>query len=119
LFRGFNAYEGGNYALWALNKLCNANKHRLLIPVGVFAQGMVFTRHLLVDGEVFAPQWNREKMQVEFARIQPGGSFDYNAQVSIHIAFDEFNGVKGGPAVGILKLMERAVRRVLNATEEE
>jgi len=37
LFRAFDSYEGGNYALWALNKLCNANKHRLLIPVALTA----------------------------------------------------------------------------------
>jgi hypothetical protein len=33
LFSGFEPYMGGNDILWALNELCNAPKHKTLVPV--------------------------------------------------------------------------------------
>lgn len=119
LFRSFDAHEGGNYALWALNKLCNANKHRLLVPVGIAGAGFTIKQAVLSGGSMGMPLWDREKNQIEFARIGPGGQFQYDGQISFFIAFDDFNGVKGGPAVGILNAMAGEVRRVLRATEAE
>jgi hypothetical protein len=119
LFRGFDAHEGGNYALWALNKLCGANKHRLLIPIGALAPTMKMSQGSLSGGAIFAPRWNREKHQIEFARINPGGQFKYNAQITFFIGFDEFNGVKPAPAVGVIDLIAAEVHRVILATEAE
>ncbi|HZL31417.1 MAG TPA: hypothetical protein VFC54_10210 [Pseudolabrys sp.] len=119
LFRGFDAHEGGNYALWALNKLCNANKHRLLIPVGVGGGEMTMNRGIISGGDLYAPRWNGAKNQLEFATIRPGGNLKYDAKITFHIAFDEFNKVKGGPAVGILNTIADEVQRVLLATKAE
>jgi len=33
LMLGFKPYLGGNDLLWALNKMCNANKHEIIIPI--------------------------------------------------------------------------------------
>jgi len=119
LFRGFDAHEGGNYALWALNKLCGANKHRLLIPIGALAPQMTMAKAALRGGQLFSPRWNGKKHQIEFARVDPGGEFKYDAQITFFIGFDEFNGVKPAPAVGVLDLIASEVHRVISATEAE
>jgi hypothetical protein len=118
LFRSFDAHEGGNYALWALNKLCGANKHRLLLPIGALAPSVNIGQAIIQGGgNIFPPRWNREKRQLEFARIGPGGQFQYNVQITFFIGFDEFNGVKPGPAVGVLDLLASEADKVISATE--
>ncbi len=117
LFRNFDAYQGGNYPLWALNKLCNANKHRLLMPIGALAPQMRMSKGILRDVDILTPRWNGEKHQIEFARVRPGGKFEYDAQITFFIGFDEFNSVKAGPAVGILAAIAGEVHKVISATE--
>jgi len=120
LFRSFDSHKGGNYTLWALNKLCNANKHRLLIPVGINSGGMQI-KHLTVKGgfTFSAPVYDSAKNQIVTARVAPGSDIQYDIQLSFFVAFDEFNGVTGGPAVGILDAGAGEVDRVLRATEAE
>jgi hypothetical protein len=69
LFRSFDSHKGGNYALWALNKLCNANKHRLLIPIGISSGGMAIN-HMIVSGPAAfpAPVYDRAKNQIVMTR---------------------------------------------------
>lgn len=120
LFRSFDAHQGGNYALWSLNKLCNANKHRLLMPVGALASQMHLERAKLSGGvEMLVPRWNSEKRQIEVFRVHPGGKLEYDANISFFIGFEEFNDVKAGPAVGILTLIASEVQKVIFATEAE
>jgi hypothetical protein len=42
LFVGFQPYQGGNSALWAINELANCNKHRMLSPNLITVGGMEF-----------------------------------------------------------------------------
>lgn len=120
LFGSFNPYETGNYPLWALNKLCNANKHRLLVPVAVTATGLHFNyASFMKDPAELLMRWNADKHRLEFARVGPGGEFKYDVSITTHIVFDEINGVKGGPAVGVLNAIAGEVHRVLMATEAE
>lgn len=124
LFRSFDSHKGGNYSLWALNKLCNANKHRLLMPVGIASVGMGVNRMMIKAGssgavKIPSPAFDREKNQIVIATVGPGGQLEYDINLSFIVAFDEFNGVKGGPAVGILDAIAGEVDRVLRATEAE
>jgi hypothetical protein len=120
IFRAFDAYEGGNYTLWALNKLCNANKHRLLVPIGGIAGGgTLFPGGFLKNASVFAPRWNSAKNQIEFAKTYVGGELKLDGRFTFNVAFDEFNGVRRVNAIGILDAMAREVDRVIVATEAE
>ncbi len=120
LFRSFEPHEGRNYTLWALNKLCNANKHRLLMPVGIASGGMQVNTAIMGNGaRMLAPSYDRAKNQIVFAMVDPGGHLQYDVQLSFNVSFDEFNGVAAGPAVGILNAIASEVDRVLRATEAE
>ncbi len=35
LFRSFKPYKGGNDLLWALNRICNTKKHKLIVPISM------------------------------------------------------------------------------------
>jgi hypothetical protein len=120
LFRSFDSHEGGNYSLWALNKLCNANKHRLLMPVGMMSGDTIVNRMKISGGtRVRVPTFDREKNYIVIAETDPGTQFEYDIKLSFFVAFDEFNGVKAGPAVGILDAIASEVDRVIRATEAE
>lgn len=120
LFRSFESHQGGNYTLWALNKLCNANKHRLLIPVGIASGGTNIKRLVGSGGfSIPAPVYDRIKNQIVILRAPPGANLEYDMQLSFVVEFDEFNGVKRGPAVGILNAIAGEADRVLRATEAE
>lgn len=119
LFRSFDSHTRGNYPLWALNKLCNANKHQLLMPVGIASAGIGVNRMVGSGIQLPAPNFDREKNQIVIAKVEPGGHLEYDINLSFLVAFDECNGVKSGPAVGILDAIAREVDHVLRATEEE
>jgi hypothetical protein len=120
LFRSFDSHQGGNCALWALNKLCNANKHRLLIPVGITSGGMGINHMVASVGvSIPAPVYDRAKHQIVTARVSPDATLQYDMQLSFIVAFDDFNGVEGDPAVGILDAIASEVNRVLRAAEAE
>src|ERR1700724_3807712 len=40
LFEAFKPYKRGNNALWAMNELCNAPKHKLLYPLAMGYDGL-------------------------------------------------------------------------------
>jgi hypothetical protein len=121
LFRGFDAHERGNYALWTLHKLCNANKHRLLVPVGFHTDGAIFNVAIVVKPPVYilAPAWDREKNQVPFARVGPGGEFKYDANISFSVHFDPIYGPHGAPAGTMLEVICNFVADVIQRTEAE
>jgi hypothetical protein len=120
IFRSFDSHKGGNYTLWALNKLCNANKHRLLIPVSVASGGMRIKRGVISgDAAILNPIFDRMKNQIVLARVGPNSHFEYEGDISFFIAFDEFNGVESSPAIGTLDAAASEVDRVLRAAEAE
>ncbi len=119
LFRSFNPYKGGNDAIWALNRLCNTSKHKLLTAAlfcpGFSAVGPGF----ISNGRIIIPQWDAEKNEIVFARISPGGSFQYNFDFAFHITVGEVAELAGEPLFPMLNSMATEVGRILIATEAE
>lgn len=122
LFRSFDSHEEGNYPLWALNKLCNANKHRLLIPVGLVTNAATFEMSLSGDGSHFelpSPTFDPIKNQIVLVKTGPQNNFKYQIELTVLITFDEFNGVKSSSVPSVLNAIAREVDRVLRTTEAE
>lgn len=120
LFRSFDSHQGGNYTLWALNKLCNANKHRLLMPVSVASAGMTIRRGVASGNvKLGLSRFDRNKNHIVIAEVGPDGHLEYDGDFTFYVSFDDFNGVTGGPAVGMLDAIASEVDRVLRATEAE
>jgi len=120
LFRSFKPYKGGNDLIWALNRICNSSKHRLIVPIGMAVQG-VRIRHMEISGTLamLAPHWDSEKDEMIFARVGPGGKIQYDIELTFFIAFGEIDAVRGEPAVPLLSAMFGEVQRILLATEAQ
>jgi hypothetical protein len=119
LFRGFKPYKGGNDPLWALNKLSNTNKHKLLAPFCVFSGGFNVQSGFGPVTVLHPPQWDSVKNEITFAHSPVGHQFNYNIQLLVAVAFDEVETVRDKPAVSVLDDAARIVERILMATEAE
>jgi hypothetical protein len=124
LFRTFQPYRGGNDLLWALNRICVTNKHRLLVPIGISVHGMFIKKmeiHSTRDGTfaLSGPVWDRDNNEIVFARTGPGGHIEYDMQISFFVAFDKIEVAGGKPAVAFLNAMAGEVEHILLATEVE
>jgi hypothetical protein len=90
------------------------------MPVGMMSGDTIVNRMKISGGtRVRVPTFDREKNYIVIAETDPGTQFEYDIKLSFFVAFDEFNGVKAGPAVGILDAIASEVDRVIRATEAE
>jgi len=125
LFVGFQPYRGGNDLLWALNELCNGNKHKFVTPIAqVMHQGPGSARGY---GRPFSmpdpPVWNSAKNEMEVVRfgplVVPDATWHYQFDFYPFIAFHEIPVVQGQPVLGILHQLCLKVENLLMAIEAE
>jgi hypothetical protein len=117
---GLQPYQGGNDFLWALNKLSNIDKHRILRPFGTgvfrsygFAQGV---------GYFSVPdphRWDSAKSEMEIITLGPGAIFNYRFDFQLFIAFGEVEGLAGQDAAGKMTAMCATVFRAVTALQAE
>jgi hypothetical protein len=135
LMRSFQPYKGGNDLLWSLNKLCVANKHRLLVPIGILlgpwrgpvtCVGADRDEHPVFGPEgpewpslILPPRWDHEKHEGVFAILGPNARIEYDIHIGASVAFADIGTVGGKPAVAVLKQLLGEVAGVLNALETE
>jgi hypothetical protein len=118
LCRSFNTYKGGNDLIFALNRLCNVNKHRLIIPVGLANAGTHY-KHLVASGGISIPNpvWDRGKNEIIFAKTAPDTKLQYDINFSFFIAFGESDIVEGQPVVPILRNIAKEVLKIVLAIQ--
>jgi hypothetical protein len=74
LFCEFKPYKGGNNTLWGLNELCNTPKHKMLYPVAIGSGNITVNASYSLNADAIKePVWDREKNEIKFATIRPGG----------------------------------------------
>lgn len=120
LFRALQPYRAGNNAIWALNELCNGEKHSMLVPHAVTADSMRINfqgsgKHL----EITRPLWDTSKDEIIFAVTDRdyAGSYDYN--VTTFIAFGKIDDLKAVPAQNVLARILTEVDAAVSATENK
>jgi hypothetical protein len=143
LFRGFNPYQGGNDTLWAMNKLCNSKKHCALAPfdfgraqlsetviskkpISVVKEGDFYKVSYAAQQSGFVggmsgknADWDPDKYEITLARLPLNTSTNYEANVSLNIAIEGIEALRGKPAVAVLSDMMSVVDSILSATEAE
>jgi hypothetical protein len=120
LFCGFQPYPGGNDILWALNEMCNADKHKILIPMGTAI--VCRTAGANVTGFFSMPDphvWDAEKNEMVLITLGPGAKFDYQFHFEFFIAFHEIPVVEGQNALIVIEALFRMVNSILTALEAE
>jgi hypothetical protein len=122
-FAAFKPYKRGNNALWGVNELCNAPKHKMIYPVVIGDASLGFGGHFAIgEALTFLPRiWNSEKNEIPIASFPDGaiqGSPYFN--VTSSIVFDDVDEViRGQNPIDVLRAMTGEVERILVATERE
>lgn len=113
-------YLGGNNALWALNKLCNRNKHEIIIPFVTMSPILTWVvSHNLDPIRWSKRRWDRTKNEMEVARTSFDAKFQDNIELSAQVVFDEVEVVGFRPIDNVLNEMLEAVCSALSAISGE
>ena len=99
LMLSFKPYKGGDDLLWALNKLCNTNKHEALVP-HVLTLGNMHVKKLTFSGPgaLAIPRWDSRKHEMVWLTTPHGSAADMNVDFTGFITFKDIKGMPVVPA---------------------
>jgi hypothetical protein len=118
LFCSFKPYKGGNNSLWALNKFCNTNKHKLIEPVLSTVQSIVGNATVKGHFKLFDPPvWDREKNELPIAILGPGAELTYKLRVGFHVVFGDVEAVSGTQVLTFLTQSVEMTETIVRLTE--
>ncbi|WP_263366194.1 hypothetical protein [Edaphobacter bradus] len=123
LFARYEPYAGGSDLLFAMNELCKASKHKLLVPVASVVG--VNLPHLETSDVISSPirfmdgVYGGEEDEITFAVTQRGLKWKYKAQFSFGIQFGKVGIIEGRDVRANVDGMIRAVTMIVNETEAE
>ena len=121
LLRSFEPYKGGSEALFALNVVCVANKHKLVIAMGAatLSAGLSVSGTGFVEMPYPAPVWDSAKNEMELMTLGPGAKFNGDFNFANYVAFGEIEGVAGKNAVPVLHQFVDMVETIVSEIEAE
>ena len=120
VFRSFKPYKGGNEPIWALNRLCNYSKHRILsAAMHCDHFRSMSPGYISGNARIPIPFWDHEKNEMVFGVVGPGGDFKYDFEFSFYVTFAEVPELIGVPAFPFLDAAIREVEAIVLATEAE
>jgi hypothetical protein len=123
LFGSFEPYGAADNLLFAINELCNASKHKIIVPaasaVGVnlpYIEMVGGVQPLIISDGFF---FDSEKNEITFAIAEQGVQLKYCAKFGFGIAFGEVGPLKNHSVAIELGGMIRAVTMIIDETEAE
>jgi hypothetical protein len=120
LFVGFQPYLGGDDFLWALNEMCVADKHKMLIPIGT---GILRSGASVCGTGFFSMPnphvWDRSRNEMPLITLGPGAEFEYQFDFHLFVAISNIKIVDGKPVVNVIQRIGSKVERILAAIEME
>lgn len=120
LFVGLQPYLGGDDILWALNEMCNTDKHKMILPVGT----ALIRTGANVGGTGFFSMpdphvWNRDTQEMELITLGPGAKFEYYFELYAWVAVNGIRVVDGKSILEVILKMGNRVLDILNVLESE
>lgn len=115
-------HENGNKLLWALNKIRNASTHRFIVPVGTAVGGHeLYIKHARINGNstIGYSKWNPQTKEVEYMRLSPESTIEYNVSIVVGIVFEGVKHLEGRHVIDALKEMAIETERAVSAIESE
>jgi hypothetical protein len=114
-------YRDGDLFLWGLNRLCNCNKHRFIVPTAIYTGGgQIKNIHFSSVNEFsFPPRWNTEAQEMILAIVPHQASFTMNMQIKTFVSFTDVEGLPVAPCLYVLENSIKSVEKVLAAIEIE
>ncbi len=119
--RAFKPYKGGNNLIWALNEICNTNKHGIIQPLPMAVASMAWDGTSTGNGPqiLISPVWDRAKNEMILARSLIGAEFTVNYDVTVEIVFSDIEFIKSKPVIYTLYDFLDIVEGVVMAIEAE
>ena len=121
VMESFKPYLGGDDLLWALNKLCNTNKHRILAPV-VIANAHYGIDRISWTGpgthSIF-PEWDSANNEMIFFEGTAESAYYFKGQVAICVSFAEIDVTRNTPAAAVLDTLCGKIDSILMGVEAE
>lgn len=117
IFMATDAYKGGPNLLWAMNELCNTQKHFRLMPLAL--GNMVLTVSPAPNAVIRRAIWNPENLELIFLEVQSGHETQYNTHFSYNIAVEGIETLEGKDILHAAQGMRNTVNGILIATEAE
>jgi hypothetical protein len=120
LLRSYQPYKGGSELLFALNEVCCANKHGILLPVGT----ATITTETSIEGEGFwsmpaYPAWDSAKQEMELFTAGPQPKLKAKIGIAFYVAFGEVESAAGKNALETIDLFVNMVETMVNEIERE
>jgi hypothetical protein len=120
LFVGFQPFTGGDDLLWALNEMCNTDKHKMVIPIGapLIRTGV----SLESTGWFTMPDphvWDREKNEMEMVTLARGSKLKAHFEMRITVSINGIEHVDGAAVLDVLHAQIETVKRILDTIEFE
>ena len=123
MLRTYKPYKGGENLLFALNEVCTANKHKLIIPIGsvTIAAGVSAEGTGFMSMPYPRPVWDSAKNEMELFTLHRSATakFKCNFQFGVYIAFGEVGITSGKSAIPILDEFVSMVETILREIEAE
>ena len=123
LFDSFEPYGRDDNLLFAINELCNASKHRLIVPVNSFVgvnlpyiEAIGGTKPIRIMEGFHETDGENE---ITYAITERGLKWKHHAQFSFGIAFGKVGAIEGREVRTEVPGMVRAVAKVIDDTEAE
>ncbi|MFZ1011608.1 MAG: hypothetical protein WAN65_32530 [Candidatus Sulfotelmatobacter sp.] len=121
LFAGYEPYAGGSDLLFAINELCNASKHKIIVPVAStvgtslpYIETSSATRPIrLFEG------WDSDENEITFAITERGLKWKYRAKFSFRICFGKVGAIEGRDVRDNINGMILAVTTIVDEVEAE
>ena len=123
LLASYEPYDGGEEVVWAINELCRASKHRIIIPVNPGAS-VVFSHFEVAGGTspVYVCDGQSilcDENEVIIARTELGSKYNYKATIAFGVAFGPVRPIEGREVFPNLNRMRDAVSVIVNELEQE
>jgi hypothetical protein len=121
LLRSFNCYRGGNDFMHALNDLCNASKHGLIVLVA----GAIFSGEISGSGaswaggvQIFDPVvWDTSNNEIKYARSRGSVDLEHQVKLEVYVALKDIEGLSHEPATAIFAAMSNQCAQAIGDIE--
>lgn len=114
-------YRDGDLFLWALNRLCNYQKHRFIVPTALYTGGGHLRNAYFSSVREFSfpPRWNNDTQEMVIAAVPHRAPFTMDMQIQTFVAFADVESLPVCPCTFVLERCAQAVQNVLGGVESE
>jgi hypothetical protein len=120
LFSSYEPYPTGSALLYAINELCNASKHQIVMPVvSIIATEIPYIETSDTQHALPIMLYSSGEEEITYAIAERGLKWKYEADFSFRICFGKVGAIEGRDVAENIDGMIRAVDMIVHETESE